>query len=334
VAESGVISDHFVKISGLEIWGENGDARLPLHIKGKGRDVTVQTPSKLMGVTSVELSADGELGIFSGDFEGGDDGGAWIFSTKDGKLLSNKASECEWAGFGPDRKQALTVHNGRLTFWNLVPDAKGRLSFEATGRTLTQTGMTGAVVSDDGGRVATRSSAGDVIVWDGNGKTLQRLELDPLWKGVDLDSTAADDFYKPALDTKRRLLATAYGRAFVLWDADSGKPLSDPIFCSAKIRSLDFSSSDSTNLLATLQDGSVLSWDHAGLSGALAQPDVNALRQLALAVADDHWVEEAPKLAADLHPSSKVVAKLLEHFSSQARVLKGNAPTSAPALSK
>ena len=320
VVKSGVVTDHFVKIHGLEILGENGDAYLPLHIKGEGRDVIVQTP-ELQSLHSVELSADGTLGIFSGDFEGAEDGGAWTFDVKDGKLLSVKSENCEWAGFNADGKQILTIQDGRLTFWNIGRDKEGRMTFEATGRILTQTGMKGAVVTGDGRRVATRSSAGEVIVWDENGKPLQSLRQAPLWQDVNLDPTAAQDFYKPVFDAKGQVLATAYGRTFVVWDVESGKPLSDPVSCAARIRSLEFSANDSTKILATLQDGSIVSWTHAFSGSGPAEADVVALRKLALAVADDRWVEEAPKLAAGTQSSSPVVAKLLEHFASQARTL-------------
>jgi len=127
---------------------------------------------------------------------------------------------------------------------------------------------------------------------------------------------------KPALSAEGRRLATAYGRAFVLWDVDSGKPLSDPIYCAGEILYLEFAASDPTKVQATLQDGSTVSWDYAGLGGALAQTDATALRQLAIAVADDKWVDEAPGLAAHARPSSPAVTKLLEHFASQARALR------------
>jgi hypothetical protein len=131
-------------------------------------------------------------------------------------------------------------------------------------------------------------------------------------------------------------LAAAYGRAFVIWDVESGKPLSDPIYCASEIRALYFSSDDSTKVEVTLQDGNKISWDYAGLDAPLSKPDAAALQKLALAVAKDSWVDDAPKLAADAHPSSPIVAKLLEHFASQARALSENAPkpASAPSASK
>ena len=77
---------------------------------------------------------------------------------------------------------------------------------------------------------------------------------------------------------------------------------------------------------ATARDGSKVQWEYADLHGTLPQSDATVLQQLALAVADDKWVDEATKLAADTHPSSPVVAKLLEHFASQARAFRGMLP--------
>jgi WD40 repeat protein len=210
--------------------------------------------------------------------------------------------------------------------------------------TLFQAGMTGAGAAEHSSRLATRSRTGDVIVWDGTeGKPLHLLRGDPLWYDADLNATMPEQssgidsmrldehgspvhdvlgLCKPALSAEGRRLATAYGRAFVLWDVDSGKPLSDPIYCAGEILYLEFAASDPTKVQATLQDGSTVSWDYAGLGGALAQTDATALRQLAIAVADDKWVDEAPGLAAHARPSSPAVTKLLEHFASQARALR------------
>jgi WD40 repeat protein len=332
-----------------------------------GKDAKVQMAEGLLGIGSVELSADGERGIVSvyGLGRPGSKGsGTWIFSTKDGRLLSESVGICEWAGFTPDAKQVLTINHGSLHFWNLRQDEKGRTTFEATSRVLPkadttgavvadhpfrgagqfvnlfQAGMIGAVVAEDGSRLATRSGTDDVIVWDGTeGKPLHLLRRDPLWNDEDLNSKIPSEgsglgLCKPALSAEGRRVATAYGRAFVLWDVDSGKPLSDPIYCAGEIQSLDFPASNPTKLQATLQDGSKVSWDYADLGGALAQAETTALRQLAIAVADDKWVDEAPKLAADARLSSPAVTKLLEHFASQARALRANALKPAPAASE
>ncbi len=347
-----------------------------------GKDTEVQMPGELFGIGNVELSADGKRGIFSGYGKGrpGSDGsGAWIFSTKDGRLVSKSVGICEWAGFTPDAKQVLTINHGSLHFWNLRQDEKGLSTFEPTSRvlpqgdttgavvadhpvrgagqfvTLFQAGMTGAVVAEHSSRLATRSGTDDVIVWDGTeARPLHLLRRDPLWNDEDLNANMPEEgsgidwmrldeqgrlvhglgLCKPALSAKGRRLATAYGRAFVLWDVDSGKPLSDPIYCAAEIQSLDFPASDPTKVQATLRDGSMVSWDYTDLGGALAQADATALRHLALAIADDKWVDEAPRVAAGARPSSPAVTKLLEHFASQARALRANALKPAPAASE
>ena len=153
------------------------------------------------------------------------------------------------------------------------------------------------------------------------------------WMRLDEQGRSAEHLglCKPALSAEGRRLATAYGRAFVLWDVDSAKPLSDPIYCAVEIQYLDFPAGDPTKVQATLRDGSKVSWNYADLGGPLAQADATALRQLAMAVADDKWVDEAPRLAADARPSSPAVTKLLEHFASQARALRANALKPAPA---
>jgi WD40 repeat protein/uncharacterized protein YecT (DUF1311 family) len=316
----------------VEIWGGGRDF---LVIKRGGKEIKVQEPeaAESTAINGAELSADGERGIFTVFRKGAIEGevsGAWLFSTKDGTVLSDSVGMCEWAGFTPDQKQVLTVSHGSLHSWNLRQDDKGRTVFEPIRRVLAQADMQAAVVADDGSRVATRSVAGEVIVWDvTDGKPVHWLKQDPLWNDVDLDSEKAyldhRGFCKPAFSAEGRRLATAYGRAFVLWDLDSGRPLSDPIFCSGEISNLDFQLGDSTKVQATLRDGSKLSWDYADVGGALAQADAAFLRQLALIVADDTWVDDAPKLAAEAHPSSSVVTKLLEHFASQARALRTNA---------
>jgi WD40 repeat protein len=352
----------------VEIWGSQGVTKpSSMVISRGGKDAKVQMAEGLLGIGSVELSADGERGIVSvyGLGRPGSKGsGTWIFSTKDGRLLSESVGICEWAGFTPDAKQVLTINHGSLHFWNLRQDEKGRTTFEATSRVLPkadttgavvadhpfrgagqfvnlfQAGMIGAVVAEDGSRLATRSGTDDVIVWDGTeGKPLHLLRRDPLWNDEDLNSKIPSEgsglgLCKPALSAEGRRVATAYGRAFVLWDVDSGKPLSDPIYCAGEIQSLDFPASNPTKLQATLQDGSKVSWDYADLGGALAQAETTALRQLAIAVADDKWVDEAPKLAADARLSSPAVTKLLEHFASQARALRANALKPAPAASE
>jgi WD40 repeat protein len=352
----------------VEIWGSGGGAEpSSMVINRGGKDAKVQMPRELLRIANVELSADGKRGIFSGyalGRPGSKGSGAWIFSTEDGRLLSESVGICEWAGFTPDAKQVLTINHGSLHFWNLRQDEKNRTTFEATSRvlpqadttgavvadhpvraagqfvTLFQAGMTGAVIAEHGGRLATRSGTGDVMVWDGNeGKPLHVMRRDPLWNDEDLNAKMPEQgnglgLCKPALSAEGRRLATAYGRAFVLWDVDSGKPLSDPIYCAGEIQYLDFPASDPTKVQATLRDGSKVSWDYADLGGALAQADATALRRLAMAVADDKWVDEAPKLAADARPSSPTVMKLLEHFASQPRALRANALKPAPAASE
>jgi WD40 repeat protein len=367
----------------VEIWGSGGVSEpISLIINREGKETKVQMPRKLNGIGNVELSDDGNLGIFSGYAlarPGSEGSGAWVFSTEGGRLVSESVGICEWAGFTRNAKQVLTINHGSLHFWNLRENEKGLSTFEATSRelpqadttgavvadhavpsggqivTLFQAGMTGAVVAEHASRLATRSSTGDVIVWDGTErKPLHLLRADPLWY-ADLNATMPElgsgiDFMrldeqgrlvpyvlglcKPALSADGRRLATAYGKAFVLWDVDGGKPLSDPIYCTGEIQYLDFPASDATKVQATLRDGSKVSWDYADLGGALAQADATALRQLAMAVADDKWVDEAPRLAADARPSYPAVTKLLEHFASQARALRANALKPAPAASE
>jgi WD40 repeat protein len=324
----------------VEIWQSGG---LGL-IKRAGKEINIQAPKveelASLPINSAELSADSELGIFTvfrrGAIEG-ETSGAWLFSTKDGALLSDSVGKCEWAGFTPDQQQVLTISHGSLHFWNLRRNKDGRTIFEATGPALTQANMAVAVVADHGALVMTRSVAGEVIVWDRiEGKPLHWLRRDPLWNDVDLDSEVF--ICKPAVSANARRYATAFGRALVVWDADSGKPLSDPVYCAAQIRELDFPPSDSSKVEATLTDGSKVSWDYADLTGAFTQVDATTLQQLAMAVADDKWLDEAPRLAAEARPSSPAVTKLLEHFASQARALRANAlrpaPASSPALEK
>jgi len=345
-AKRGVEDDELLMQSrsrDVEVWRRKGEYSPPALVsKGEGKEeVKIEMPAEFYEISSIELSADGKLGIFSSVNVVSEGIGAWIFSVKDGKLLSGNVGRCEWAGFSPDQKQALTIHNGRLDFWNLLQDEKGRTTFEATKqRALAQAGMTGAVVANHGGRSATRSSAGEVIVWDDAGKPLQWLRRNPLWNDVDLEfekrpPTVKDlRICKPALSAMGNLLATAYGKAFVVWDVDAGKPLSDPVFCAGEIRGLEFSASDSTKVIATLRDGSSTSWDHATHGGSLVEADLAVLQKLALAVGNDQWVDAVPKLAADTHPALPVVAKLLEHFASQARALRENGARSAPAVPK
>jgi WD40 repeat protein len=368
----------------VEIWGSGGVGKpISLVINRGGKETKVQMPRELAGIGNVELSTDGKLGIFSGyalGRPGSEGSGAWIFGTEDGTLVSESVGICERAGFSPDAKQVFTIIHGSLHFWHLRQNEKGLSTFDATSRELPQTdtagavlahhavpsggqfvtlfqaGMTDAVVAQQGTRLATRSSTGDVIVWDGTeGKPLHLLRGDPLWNDADLDATMPEQgigidwmrldeqgllvpgvlgLCKPALSADGRRLATAYGRVFVLWDVDGGKPLSDPIYCTGEIQYLDFPASDATKVQATLRDGSKVSWDYADLGGALAQADATALRQLAMAVADDKWVDEAPRLAAGARPSSPAVTKLLEHFASQARALRANALKPAPAGSE
>jgi WD40 repeat protein len=312
-----------------------------------GKKVRVQMPlvtgtTSPLSISSVELAPDGERGIFSayfGGFAGGSTSGAWVFSAKDGTLLSDRLPRCAWAGFSPDAKQVLTVTTeGRVTIWNLQPDEKGRISCKSTGRVLPQGRMETAVLAENGGRLATRSKDGEVIVWDGNGKPLHSLNRNRLWD-LALPIERQDMIplpCKPALSADGRRLATPYEQSFVIWDVESGKPLSDPIFCWGEIQSLAFAERASSKLKVTLHNGSEFWWDYAGLDSPLAKADVTILRDLAVAVAEDKWVTEAPKLAASNKATSPALAKLLEHFASQARALGENAPkpASAPSASK
>jgi WD40 repeat protein len=192
--------------------------------------------------------------------------------------------------------------------------------------------MESAVLAENGARLATRSKDGEVIVWDANGKPLHWLNRNRLWD-LDLPSERQDMFpfpCKPALAADGRRLATSYEKSFVIWDVESGKPLSDPIFCPGEIQSLAFSDRASSKLKVTLQDGSEFSWDYAGLDLPLSKSDAAALQKLALAVANDTWVEDSANLATEAHSSSPVVAKLLEHFASQARELRRNTASAPP----
>jgi WD40 repeat protein len=328
----------------VQVWMNAGEPT----IKSAGKAIKVKMPRESLDIGSVELSADGELGIFTAFGEGGaggDDSGAWIFNTRDGTLLSDFVPRCEWAGFTPDAKLILTMNHGVLNFWKFRRDATGPSRPEASGPALSQADMTGASVLDRGKRVATRSLAGEVIVWDGidgnpvwegkEAKPVRWLRRDPLWNDVDLNSQRPErgrviGICRPALSGDGRRLAAAYGRAFVIWDLESGKPLSDPIYCASEIRALSFLSDDSTKVEVTLQDGSKTSWDYAGLDAPLSNPDAAALQKLALAVAKDSWVQDGPALATEAHSSSPAVAKLLEHFASQARALQRNPSTSGP----
>ena len=115
-----------------------------------GKNTKVQMPRELE-IGNVELSADGKLRNLQWlrlRPSGSEGSGAWIFSTKDGRLVSESVEICEWAGFTPDAKQVLTINHGSLHFWNLRQDEKGRTTFEATSRVLPQADTTGAVVAD------------------------------------------------------------------------------------------------------------------------------------------------------------------------------------------
>jgi hypothetical protein len=327
----------------VEIWdGDPKDGLVEKFRQQPGKKVSVRMPREGLQISSVELAPDGERGIFSAYGEGdagGATSGAWVFSAKDGTLLSDSIARCAWAGFSADGKQVLTVNDGRVTIWNLRRDEKGRVTFEGTGRVLPQGRMETAVLGENGGRLATRSSDGGVIVWDAvNGKPLHWLNRDRLWD-LALPIERQDLIplpCKPALSADGRRLATPYERSFVIWDVENGKPLSDPIFCPDEIQSLAFPERASSKLKVTLHDGSEFSWDYAGLDNPLAKADVTVLRGLAVAVAEDKWVTEAPKLAASNKPASPALAKLLEHFASQARALSENAPkpASGPSASK
>jgi WD40 repeat protein len=321
----------------VEIWeNDTEDGLVEKFTQSPGKKVRVQLPRGSLEISSVELSQDNERGIFTAHGEGGAGGsasGAWIFSAKDGTISSASIAQCAWAGFSPDGKRVLSVNDGRVTIWNLQPEKNGRISCKGTGRVLPQGRMESAILAENGDRLATRSKDGEVIVWDANGKPLHWLNRNRLWD-LDLPSERQDMFpfpCKPALAADGRRLATPYEKSFVIWDVESGKPLSDPIFCSGEIQSLAFSDRASSKLKVTLQDGSEFWWDYAGLDNPLAIADVTILRDLAVAVAEDKWVTEAPKLAANNKAASPALAKLLKHFASQARRLQSN--TSTPAAS-
>jgi WD40 repeat protein/energy-coupling factor transporter ATP-binding protein EcfA2 len=326
----------------VEIWdGDPKDGLVEKFKQPPGKKVPVRMPRESLEISSVELAPDGERGIFSAHGEGeagGATSGAWIFSAKDGTLLSDSVAQCAWAGFSSDGKKVLTIKDGRVTIWNLRLDEKGSIKFEGSGRVLPQGRMETAALAENGGPLATRSKDGEVIVWDANGKPLHWLNRNRLWD-LALPSERQDLIplpCKPALSADGRRLATPYEQSFVIWDVESGKPLSDPIFCSGEIQSLAFPERASSKLKVTLHNGSEFWWDYAGLDNPLAKADVTILRDLAVAVAEDKWVTEAPKLAASNKAASPALAKLLEHFASQARALSENAPkpASAPSASK
>jgi WD40 repeat protein len=327
--------------SDVEIWDGDADGGLvEKFTQPPGKHVRVRMPRESLEISSVELSPDSERGIFTAHGEGeagGSTSGAWVFNAKDGTLLSDSIARCAWAGFSADGKQVLTVNDGRVTIWNLQLDEKGHVTCKSTGRVLPQGRMESAVLAESGGRLATRSKDGEVIVWDTNGKPLHWLNRNRLWD-LDLPSERQDMFpfpCKPALAADGRRLATPYEKSFVIWDVESGKPLSDPIFCGGEIQSLAFSDRAFSKVKVTLEGGSEFWWDYAGLDKPLAKADVTILRDLAVAVAEDKWVIEAPKLAANNKVASPALAKLLEHFASQAGALSKDAlKQSMPSASK
>jgi WD40 repeat protein len=327
--------------SAVEVWGTSSNS---LVIKREGKEfkveaLKVEEYEEPTPISSAELSPDGELGIFSvfrTSVAGGETSGAWIFNTRDGKLLSDSVGNCEWAGFTPNKKQVLTISHGGLRFWNLKRIEQGRMTFEATGHMLPQADMKIAVTAESGSPVITRSTTGDVIVWDGfEGKPLQWLKRDPLWNDMDMESEKRSGekvICKPALSADARRLASAYGRAFAIWDVESGKLLSDPIYCPEEISELDFPPGQATKVEATLRNGSKVSWDYDA-GGKLSETDAAILRRLAQAVADDTWIDDAPKLASDAHPSSPILAKLVNHFASQTRTIQASPTKTAPSPS-
>ena len=290
-------------------------------------------------IDRAELTADGTRAIFNGPKElesDYDTSGAWVFPTDHPEHLVPLPTHCSWAGFSPDR-QVLTIFNGRLVFWEETPATDGRLAFKPSGRVLAQADMAAALFSGGGQRLATRSSKGDVIVWDTGGwAPIQRFAREPEWNLGDEQASAM------ALSHDGRRLAAAYKTAFVLWDVASGKQLADPIACGAEIVELAFVGSGSTQVEATVSADPLferrtqrrtLTWDYADVTDTGDGKGVAELGDLARAVAAGDWVAKAPELVAK-KDCPKVIAALLEHFAVQARALREKGVTTAPSVPK
>ena len=289
-------------------------------------------------IERAELSGDGTRAIFNGSTEpelSGDASGAWVFSTDHPQHVFALPTHCTWAGFTPDGKQVLTIFNSRMVFWKETPAEEGRLAFNVSGQVLAQADMVTATFSAGGARLATRSAKGEIIVWDTSSwAQVQRLEKEPEWAvGDQQDGTLA-------LSADGRRLVAAYKTAFVVWDADSGKRLTDPIACGAEIVELAFVGSGAAQVDATVSADPLverrtqrrtLTWDYTDVIDTANGKGVRELGDLARTVAAGDWVARAPELVAK-DDCPKVIAALLEHFAMQARALREKGVTSAPAV--
>ncbi len=285
----------------------------------EGKRVRLEMPAKAT-LRSLELSADGKQGLLTA--QRADARGAApparLFNTSDGKLLPDTMENCLWAGFAADRTQILSIYGANLSFWKA-----GGTGWKRTGRVLTHLGMTGAAVASRGGRIATRSSTGEVAIWEeGKEEALHRLQTDPLWNDAEFDPELPKpwefNFRTPALNHDGRRLATAYGKTVVIYDTETGTPLCDPIRSAEYVKHLEFIDGHGAKLRASFRDGSSVMWKYGDLEAPLAPADAAALCRLARAVADDRWVEEAPKLAAAGRPAALQVAKLVDYFAREA----------------
>ena len=102
----------------VEIWGGGDDF---LVIKRGGKEIKVPEPeaAESTAINGAELSADGELGIFTVFRKGaleGEVSGAWLFRTKDGTILSDSVGKCEWAGFTPIKSRCSQSVMGASIF--------------------------------------------------------------------------------------------------------------------------------------------------------------------------------------------------------------------------
>jgi WD40 repeat protein len=301
---------------------------------GKSIEVNLGSPPVAKRISNGALTADGKRAVFSGEAEiehPEDVSGAWVFSTDHPEKLSSSLSHCSWAGFTPDGRYVLTVHNGQLVFWEEGPTGPdGGARFKRTGQVLPQPGMKSVVLADGGSHLATWSGAGEVIVWDTvKWAPVHRFTSDPLWNTGDWSNC------EPALSRDGRRLATAYDRAFVIWDVTSGKRLSDPIYCPARLERLAFVGPGSARIEATVSTDdersqmSPLTWDYADVSDVLDEKAIGHLRQLAAWVAGGDWASRVPEFAPQTVGDPKVVKALFAHFASQSRVERSSAQKAA-----
>jgi len=350
------LPDYYLK-RGVEVWVERPaqeqSSRVSdqVMIRHEGTDLRVELPANIFRINRVDLAADGKRGLIGAHKN--DDASnviteAQMFSTKDGKMLfdflhpdsrlpqpptsdssltdvtpsdslsTTVDTTCDWIGFTPDGNCVVTINSGQMFFWEKTPKTEpAGFSFARTGRILRQTNMASAVFAERGNRLVTWSDYAEAIVWDTvSWKPLRWLSRDPLW------SVGAQRKCSPALSSDGRRLATAYDKAFVIWDVESGKPLSDPIFCKYSIERLVFLDGGSERVEATLEDGRVFTWEYADLIGTLAEADIEDLTQLASTIADDKWVEEAPKIVGSGH--HEAVIRLRNYFAQQADALRNS----------